>query len=102
MPNLMELKQERDAAWAGMNKSAPPSAANDWVRFALANAAWLKCYVKQHGSEPDADTTDIESSYYYQKFCLKQAPAEVVAAKTDDERNKVNQYRRDHKTSLVK
>jgi hypothetical protein len=102
MPIIAELKQERDAAWAAINRNAAPTVENDWVKFALANAAWLKLYLKEFGKEPEPDRIDVESTNYYQQFCRKQAQVrEQTVTKSDETRGKTNQYRRDHKTSLV-
>jgi hypothetical protein len=81
LEQIKSLKQERDRTWAAFNPKAPHSLENDWVTFALANAAWHKAYKSFYGAEPAEDLiSEIAALYYQSRLTTK---TETIKALTE-------------------
>ncbi len=72
---LASLKAERDTAWQAFNPKQLSSEANDWSRFALANAKWLKCYQELYGVAPASDEVDRLSSTWWKWYRYERSSA---------------------------
>lgn len=122
---LERLALERKRLWKKINKTAPPSATNDWLAFAQANAAWERAWRNVHAEpeyrnlsplylgwkpRPPEDEIAIKSASYYETFCKKQThprsyqavsggktldDAITVQPRSDEAREHANSYRRE-------
>jgi len=87
---LARLKTVRNLAWSDFNPSLPPSGANDWVTFALANSEYQKAYQAAYGQYDEDDTERLATDYYVRRRDNRVLGKAELGTKTDDDRDKGN------------
>jgi uncharacterized protein (UPF0297 family) len=102
---VQNLKAARDSAWSRFDPHWQSSKENDWPTFALANADWLAAYRKVYGIAPEPDEIDRLATHWYNNVRkssknTNQADTAYVP-RSDEQRSKVNEYRRQHRAPLV-